>query len=31
MAPSDVCDVVELLLDPRSASLTGQVFHVGGV
>jgi 3-oxoacyl-[acyl-carrier protein] reductase len=26
----DVCDVVELLLDPRSASLSGQVFHVGG-
>jgi 3-oxoacyl-[acyl-carrier protein] reductase len=31
MSPSDVCDVVELLLDPKSASLTGQVFHVGGV
>ena len=31
MSPADVCDVVELLLDPRSASLTGQVFHVGGV
>jgi 3-oxoacyl-[acyl-carrier protein] reductase len=30
MAAADVCDVVELLLDPRSASLTGQVFHVGG-
>jgi 3-oxoacyl-[acyl-carrier protein] reductase len=31
MSPADICDVVELLLDPRSASLTGQVFHVGGV
>lgn len=31
MSPADVCDVVELLLDSRSASLTGQVFHVGGV
>lgn len=31
LSASDVCDVVELLLDPRSASLTGQVFHPGGV
>ena len=28
---SDVCDLVELLLDKRASSLTGQVFHVGGV
>ncbi len=27
----DVCDLVELLLDPRSNSLSGQVFNVGGV
>lgn len=26
-----VCDVVELLLDERSASLSGQVLHIGGV
>jgi 3-oxoacyl-[acyl-carrier protein] reductase len=25
-----VCDVVELLLDARSASITGQVLHIGG-
>jgi 3-oxoacyl-[acyl-carrier protein] reductase len=29
--PAAVCDLVELLLDPRSASLSGQVLHVGGV
>jgi 3-oxoacyl-[acyl-carrier protein] reductase len=29
--PDDVCDLVELLLDPRSRSLSGQVLHVGGV
>ncbi len=28
---SDVCDVVDLLFDPKSRSLTGHVFHVGGV
>jgi len=28
---SDICDVVELLLDQRSASITGQVLNVGGV
>ncbi|MCB1995979.1 MAG: SDR family oxidoreductase [Burkholderiaceae bacterium] len=28
--PAAVCDLVELLLDPRSASLSGQVLHVGG-
>lgn len=28
---SDVCDLVELLLDPKAASLSGQVLHVGGV
>ena len=27
----DVVDLVELLLDPKAKSLTGQVFHVGGV
>lgn len=25
-----ICDVVEMLLHPKSASLTGQVFHIGG-
>lgn len=29
--PADVCDVVEVLLDPRSRSLTGHVLNVGGV
>jgi 3-oxoacyl-[acyl-carrier protein] reductase len=28
---SDVCDLVELLLDKKSASLTGQVLNIGGV
>ena len=28
---SDIADVVELLLDPRAKSITGQVIHVGGV
>lgn len=28
--PDAVCDLVELLLDPRSHSLSGQVLHVGG-
>lgn len=28
--PDAVSDLVELLLDPRSRSLSGQVFHVGG-
>ncbi len=28
---SDVCDLVELLIDDRSASLSGQVLNVGGV
>jgi 3-oxoacyl-[acyl-carrier protein] reductase len=28
--PDAVCDLVELLLDPRSNSLSGQVLHVGG-
>lgn len=27
----DICDLVELLIDKRADSLTGQVFHVGGV
>jgi len=29
-SPSAVCDLVELLLDDRSNSLSGQVLHVGG-
>ena len=28
---SDVCDVVELLIDAKASSLSGQVFHIGGV
>ena len=28
---SDVCDLVELLLDEKAASLSGQVLNVGGV
>ena len=28
--PSDVCDLVELLLDDRSSSLSGQILRVGG-
>lgn len=28
--PDAVCDLVELLLDPKSNSLSGQVFHIGG-
>lgn len=28
--PDAVSDLVEMLLDPRSRSLSGQVFHVGG-
>ena len=28
---SDVCDLVELIIDERAASLSGQVFNVGGV
>jgi len=28
---SDICDLVELLLDDKAASLSGQVLHVGGV
>ena len=28
---SDVCDLVELLLDEKAASLSGQVLHIGGV
>lgn len=30
-ATSDVCDLVELLLDDRSSSLSGQVLNIGGV
>ncbi len=29
--PDAVCDLVELLLDPRGSSLSGEVLHVGGV
>ena len=28
---SDVCDLVELLIDEKSNSLSGQVLNVGGV
>ena len=28
---SDVCDLVELLIDEKSASLSGQVLNIGGV
>ena len=28
---SDVCDLVELLIDEKAASLSGQVLHIGGV
>lgn len=28
--PEDVCDLVELLLDGRARSISGQVIHVGG-
>ena len=28
--PTDICDVVELLLDEKSSSLSGQVLHIGG-
>lgn len=28
---SDVCDIVELLLDDKAASLSGQVLNIGGV
>ena len=30
-SPDAICDLVELLLDTRSNSLSGQVLHVGGV
>jgi 3-oxoacyl-[acyl-carrier protein] reductase len=29
--PSDVCDLVQVLSDPKSRSLTGEVLNVGGV
>lgn len=29
-SPDTICDLVELLLDTKSKSLSGQVFHVGG-
>lgn len=28
--PADVCDLVEVLLDEKSQSLSGQVLHIGG-
>lgn len=28
---SDICDLVEMLLEPKLSMLTGQIFHVGGV
>ena len=28
---SDICDVVDLLLDNKSKSISGQVIHIGGV
>jgi 3-oxoacyl-[acyl-carrier protein] reductase len=31
MSKSDVCDVIEILLDSRSKSITGQILHIGGV
>lgn len=31
LTSADVCDVVEVLLDKRSRTLTGHVLHVGGV
>lgn len=31
LTPDDVWNVVSLLLDERSASLSGEIFHVGGV
>ena len=30
-APKDICNLVEILLDSRSNSLSGQILHVGGV
>lgn len=30
-APDAVCDIAELLLDPRSSAITGEVLNVGGV
>jgi 3-oxoacyl-[acyl-carrier protein] reductase len=29
-SPDTICDLVELLLDTRSASISGQILHVGG-
>ena len=28
---SDVCDLVELLIDERASSLSGQILNIGGV
>ena len=28
---TDICDLVELLIDDKSSSLSGQMFNVGGV
>ena len=27
----EICDLVEMLVDEKASTLTGQVFHVGGV
>lgn len=29
--PGDICDLVEVLLDPKSQSISGQVLNIGGV
>ena len=31
MSKEDVCDLIEILLDDRAKSLSGQVLNVGGV
>jgi len=28
---SDICDIIELLIDKKASSLSGQILHVGGV
>ena len=29
--PDNVCDLVEILISNRAKTLSGQVFHIGGV
>jgi len=29
--PDDICDLVEMLVGDSAQTLSGQVFHVGGV